>query len=134
MMVECLKCGKKFEQDYQEKENYCPECEEEFQEVIENGGFIVRNRFQKRKSKKYPYIIEKTENLERGKQQTRNQYKTQVKALAAAKKLAEVNGVQAIFKYQKNGTKWILNNYLESHPDIMKKVKEENEGFPSRIF
>ncbi len=58
----------------------------------------------------------------------------QMDALAAAKKLAEVNGVQAIFKYQKNGTKWILNNYLESHPDIMKKVKEENEGFPSKIF
>ncbi len=134
MKVECLKCGKKFEKKDRDQRNYCPECEEEFQEVIDNGGFIVRNRFQKRKSKKYPYIIEKTENLKRGKQQTKSQYKTQVKALAAAKKLAEVNGVQAIFKYQKNGTKWILNNYLESHPDIMKKVKEENEGFPSKIF
>ncbi len=125
MMVKCSRCGAEFDKESNEERNYCDDCEEKFQEVLENGGFRVRRRYGNKEYRKYPYVIDRTYNLERG--SVKHDYKDPIKALAAAKKLQDLNNVDVLYVDQRNMYKWVLDNYLKQHPDIQEEVREKEK-------
>ena len=57
---------------------------------------------------------------------------SQIDALARGKYVADETGLSAIFKYETSGSRWLLDEYLEAHPDIRQDVHERLRRVPDR--
>jgi len=57
---------------------------------------------------------------------------TQVEALACAKLKMEETDSRGVFIYQKRGSRWLIDEYLDAHPEIAADVQKEVESLHDR--
>jgi len=55
---------------------------------------------------------------------------SQVDGLARGKYIADETGLPAAFKYHRSGSMWMLDEYLNEHPDIRKRVHQRLSRVP----
>jgi hypothetical protein len=115
--VMCIRCkrpvvsrGVQFEDHV-----YCTDCVATFERIAEEG-VVVRSRHGEDDHDEIPYVVywDGQAHAEDG----------QVAALARGTELAATNGVDGLFAYQRTGSRWRLDAYLDAHPDIASRVRE----------
>lgn len=57
---------------------------------------------------------------------------TQTDALARGKYLAEELGLDGLFEYHATGSQWILDEYLQAHPEIRSDVIDRLSRVPDK--
>ena len=124
---ECTRCGRSLtgEQHYISKGShyeYCNTCCEEFEHVQEQG-VTVRSRHGNREFHRFPYDAPKID---------REHPQNQTKALAAGLKAIREKNVPGLFIYQKTGSYWLIDEYLDAHPSIAEDVEACLESVNSR--
>lgn len=137
-MPTCARCGAEeagppgvnMHRDY----NYCDECNETFNEVYENG-VVVRSRHTNRASHMVPYEVGVRGNVEDISYDA-TRPNNQTEALAMGKELMAKHSLPGLFIYQKTGSVWLVDEYLEAHPGIAEDVHAEmgGGGFLSRFI
>jgi ribosomal protein L37AE/L43A len=95
---------------------YCDDCVETFERTSETG-VVVRSRHGDDVYDETPYVVywDGTAHPE----------DDQIAALARGSELADENGVDGLFVYQRTGSHWFLDAYLDTHPDIAADVREK---------
>lgn len=101
--------------------DYCRECFNEFERVKEEG-VVVRSRHGNREFNRFPYEAPRINGKDP---------KNQTEALAGALKKMRQNDVPGLFIYQKTGSYWLIDEYLEAHPGIAEDVEEYLESSKS---
>lgn len=121
-MPECIRCGDFTDNPADGDYHYCDECLDGFAE-IESSGVIV----EQRDSGGYNVIVtDATASLDGGNEES------QVEALARGKYIADECGLEALFKYERTGSNWVLDEYLQTHPNIRKDVHERLSRVPEQ--
>lgn len=120
-MPECIRCGDFTDTEPSGEYNYCLDCQDRFSE-IERSGIIVEQD-----NEAYHIMItgDSGDSVKGGKEYT------QVEALARAKHIADQTGLDALFKYEETGSRWILDEYLREHPSIRQDVHERLQRLPN---
>lgn len=95
---------------------YCTDCVATFERVAEEG-VVVRSRHGEDRYDEIPYVV-----YWDGSTYTEDDQAT---ALARGTGLADENGVDGLFVYQRTGSHWSLDTYLDAHPDIATQVREK---------
>ena len=137
-MPDCARCGAEGVEppnEYWDSYVYCDDCRAIIEDAKENG-VVVRSRHGNRLSDEVPYEV--TVNVDGIKNphtvNSSNRPRNQVEALAMGKKIMRKHDLPGVFIYQKSGSEWLLEEYLEAHPGIAEDVENENKGFLSRLF
>jgi hypothetical protein len=91
-----------------------------FQQIRKNGVF-VRSRHGNREFHRYPYVGPSPPGTDQPPQ-------NQVEALAGAIEEMEKQSCRGVFHYQKTGSWWLVEEYLESHPGIAEDVADYRDG------
>lgn len=125
-MPSCARCGADTDENPSGDYDYCGECKELFETVREEGVFI-RSRHGNRLFDEWPYTAPRP-----GRE--KNRAHSQVEALALAKDKMESEGVRGVFHYQKTGSWWLIDEYLQAHPSIADDVEAERSGILSRLL
>lgn len=117
--TKCARCGdpvigKKHWISKGSQYNYCDECCEEFENVKE-GGVTVRSRHGNREFRRFPYEAPQINGEDP---------KNQTEALAAGLKVMREEDVRGLFIYQKTGSYWLIDEYLDAHPSIAEDVEK----------
>ena len=122
-MAECARCNAFTDNPAEGEYPYCDECHDYF-ETIRESGVIVQ---QMTDSEGYQiYVTAKKGHNQGGVE------KTQVNALARGKQLADEYGLEALFEYQRSGSQWGLDEYLQAHPEIQRDVRERLRRTPAQ--
>ncbi|WP_336327611.1 hypothetical protein [Halovenus sp. HT40] len=121
-MPECTRCGDFTDVSSTGEYHYCEGCQEEFQEV-EKSGIIVEDDTD---GDVHVIVTAHDEEFDGG---TEN---SQVDGIARGKYIAEETDLPAMFKYRKTGSMWMLDEYLEAHPDIRKRVHQRLSRVPDK--
>lgn len=107
---------------------YCDDCNAVFESIKENGVH-VRSRHTNREFARLPYVVEvSAEGIDNPHAQTiysRNKPTNQTEALAMAKQIMEEHDLPGVFVYQKSGSVWMIDEYLDAHPGIARDVENE---------
>lgn len=116
--VACTRCGERFaEGGVQFKQRvYCAACVGLFEAIAEEG-VVVRSRHDRDNFQKKPYVV-----AGGGEQYVEH---SQVEALARGKQLAERMETRGLFIFWKHGSHWVLDRYLDEHPEIARDVEGE---------
>lgn len=131
-MAECVRCGDFTDNPSEGDYHYCEDCLNRFSQ-IESSGVIIE---QDGANGEYHVIVtDGTASLDGGSEDS------QEGALARGKYISDECGVEALFKYENTKSRWILDEYLQAHPDIRQDVHERlrrvpdqtSDGFLSRI-
>lgn len=131
-MPECVRCGAFTDNPADGDYHYCDNCLDQFSE-IEQSGVIME---QAEPGNDYHVIATNHDAAVEGGAEY-----SQTEALARGKYIADEYNLDAIFKYKRTGSIWILDEYLEAHPEIRQEVQERlrrvpeetPDGFLSRI-
>ena len=118
-MTQCSRCGTNVDTNLERTHDYCDDCEAVFDEVRDRG-VTVRSRHGNREFRRYPY--------EAPSFYPNRDPQNQVEALACAKIKMEKTQSRGLFIYQKRGSKWLINEYLDAHPNIAADVEGEIES------
>jgi len=118
-MSQCSRCGSVVDTDTERTHHYCDDCKAVFDEVREQG-VTVRSRHGNREFARYPYVAPSY--------YPNREPQTQVEALANAKIKMEQTDSRGVFIYQKRGSRWLIDEYLDAHPGIADDVREEIES------
>ena len=140
-MAKCARCGsdnaKPPRFNLHGEYEYCNECQDEFEQAKENG-VVVRSRHTNREFDQLPYVVEvNVEGIDNPHTQSissSNKPKNQTEALAMAKNLMDEHDLRGLFIYQKTGSLWLIDEYLEAHPGIAEDVEDERGGFFSGLL
>lgn len=122
-MVECASCGDFTDNPVDGKYSYCDDCLAEFDE-IRNDGVIVQQ--EQGRAGYQVFATARRSDHEGGFESD------QIAALARGKHLAEKIGCRAIFEYKASGSTWILEEYLQYHPDIRRDVRNRLSRVPKK--
>ena len=122
-MAECARCSAFTDNHAKGDYPYCDDCHDRFENVRESG-VIVRQIPDSGE-----YQIDVTTSTGRNQGGTE---KTQVDALARGKHLADKYGLEALFEYQRSGSQWMLDEYLQAHPEIRQDVRERLRRTPEK--
>lgn len=118
-MTQCSRCGSAVHADTERTHHYCDDCKAVFDEVREHG-VTVRSRHGNREFHQFPY--------EGPSYYPNRGPENQVEALACAKIRMEETDSRGVFIYQKRNSRWLIDEYLDAHPDIADDVQEEIES------
>jgi|GEM_PF-2439533 len=94
---------------------YCTDCVATFERIAEEG-VVVRSRHGEDDHDEIPYVV-----YWEGQAHAED---NQIAALARGTELAATNGVDGLFAYQRTGSRWRLDAYLDAHPDLASRVQE----------
>jgi hypothetical protein len=130
-MPECTRCGGFTDLSSDGEYHYCESCRDEFQNV-EKSGVIVE---QDTDGDVHVIVTAHEEEFDGGTESS------QVDGIARGKYIADEADLPAMFKYRRTGSMWILDEYLNEHPDIRKQVhqrlsrvpEESREGLLDRV-
>lgn len=122
-MAECERCGDFTDNPAEGKYNYCDDCLDRFAEIESNGVIVEEDS----SSGEYHIIVTARESSMEG-----GSEESQVNALARGKYIADENNLPALFKYETSGSRWLLNEYLQAHPDIRQDVHNRLRRVPER--
>ncbi|MFC7073256.1 hypothetical protein ACFQJ7_01420 [Halovenus rubra] len=129
-MPECVRCNDFTDNKADKEYHYCDSCLDRFHEVTQSGVIVEQTGDQ--------YTITVTNQnteLDGGRE------KSQVDALARAKRICDEYGVEGLFKYERTGSRWLLDEYLEAHQSVSQDVHErlrrapdlDSDGFLDRV-
>lgn len=121
-MGECARCGAFTDNPAEKEYQYCDDCHQLFDEIRQEG-IIVQ---QARPGGYEVYVTKNSDKYEGGTE------KRQADGLARAKYLEDELNAKALFEYQRSGSQWILNEYLQAHPDIRRNVMSRLNRVPER--
>jgi hypothetical protein len=119
-MAECARCHDFTDNPADGEYHYCDDCLDEFAE-IEQRGVIVEDEPG---GGVHVIVTASDTSIDGGKEQS------QIDGLARGKHIADETGLPAIFKYERSGSRWLLEEYLEAHPDIRQQVHERLRKLP----
>jgi hypothetical protein len=116
----CARCGEELDTNeephwIQSSANYdyCNKCCRVFEQTRDEG-VVVRNRYGNRDYQGAPY-----EGPGIGGQAPNNQ----TEALAGGLRKMREKNIPGLFIYQKTGSYWLIDEYLEAHPSIANDVE-----------
>lgn len=122
-MAECARCSAFTDNPAEGDYPYCNDCHSYFENIRESG-IIVQ---QMPDSEGYRIYVTANKGRNQG-----GTEKTQVDALARGKHLADKYGLEALFEYQRSGSRWVLEEYLQEHPEIRQDVRERLRRTPEK--
>lgn len=120
-MPECARCGGFTDNPSSGEYYYCDECLRNFAEVEESGVIVDR-----RGDDYHILVTDSDASIDGGVEHT------QVEAIARGKHIADECGVDGVFKYEKTGSRWLLDEYLQEHPEIRQDVHARLRRVPDR--
>lgn len=118
-MPECARCHDFTDNSSSGDYHYCDDCLDRFAE-IERSGVIVEGS-----GSNYEVVV-----TDAGAQKRGGQEYSQVDALARGKLIADEHGLDALFKYEETGSRWLLDEYLRTHSSIRQDVHERLRRVP----
>lgn len=119
-MPECARCHDFTDNPADGDYHYCDECLDEFAE-IEQRGVIVEHGSD---GDVHVIVTASDETIDGGTEQS------QTDGLARGKHIADETGLPVLFKYNRTGSRWLLAEYLQAHPDIRQQVHERLRRIP----
>jgi hypothetical protein len=119
-MPECARCGDFTDNPAEDQYHYCDRCLDDFEEVKQNGVVIESLG----PNNGYRIIPPASADSASGEESN------QIDALARGKKVAEEIGEDCLFKYGGTGSQWLVDEYLQSHPEIRAKVQDRLSRVP----
>ncbi|WP_340099473.1 hypothetical protein [Salinibaculum salinum] len=119
-MAECARCNDFTDNTAEGEYHYCNDCLQTFQE-IEQHGVVVEDT----DGGDVHVIVTAHETSFDGGTES-----SQVDGLARAKYIADETGLDGLFKYGRSGSRWVLDEYLEAHPEIRQDVHERLSRVP----
>lgn len=122
-MGECARCGNFTDNPAEGEYQYCDDCQSRFDEVRRNG-VVVR---EKADGNGYEISVNRSSNPHEGGVED-----DQVDALARGKFLVEQTGETGLFEYRTTGSQWILEEYLQEHPQIRRDVNDRLSRVPEK--
>ena len=122
-MAECARCGDFTDNQAQKKYNYCNDCEDLFKE-IRNSGIVIEPLGR---PKGYDIRITSSKKGYSGGRES-----NQIDALARGQWLMDELNVRGIFTYHGSGSIWPVEEYLEAHPKINRKVQNRIARVPEK--
>jgi len=130
-MPECVRCGAFTDNPTDGDYHYCDNCRDRFAEIEANGVIVEQDG-----DGQYQVIVTAADATHDGGTEL-----SQTDALARGKYIADESGLEAIFKYKRTGSRWLLEEYLQEHPSIRQDVHERlrrvpdetSDGFLARI-
>lgn len=131
-MPECVRCGAFTDNSSRGEYYYCDDCLDRFARV-ERAGVVVEQ--EESRGDYHILVTDQSASIDGGVE------KSQQDALARGKFIADECGLDALFKYEETGSTWILEEYLDAHPEIRQDVHERlrrvpdetSDGFLERI-
>lgn len=121
-MAECARCNDFTDNTAKGEYHYCNDCLNTFQE-IEQHGVVVEDTSG---GPNHIIVTAHDTSFDGGTESS------QVDALARAKHITDDTGLSGLFKYGGSGSQWILDEYLEAHPDIRQDVHERLSKVPDK--
>jgi hypothetical protein len=119
-MPECARCHDFTDNSPDGDYHYCDDCLDQFSEVEQSGVVVEHDT-----NGEVHVIVTGTGGTFSG-----GVEQSQVDGLARGKNISEEMGLPALFKYNETGSRWLLDEYLEEHPDIRKEVHERLRRLP----
>ena len=97
-MPECVRCGDFTDNRADGDYHYCDSCLNRFAEIEANGVIVEQDD-----ESQYQVIVTAAEATHGGGTEL-----SQTDALARGKYIAEESGLDAVFKYERTGSRWLL--------------------------
>lgn len=108
--------------------NYCDDCQDQFDRARQNG-ITARSRHGNREFREYPYEVsiapQHTDKLDALIGQKSTTPQSQTEALAICKRVMDRYDIPGLFLYQKTGSVWLIDEYLQAHPSISQDIRRE---------
>jgi hypothetical protein len=120
-MPECVRCGAFTDNPAPGEYHYCGDCRDRFAKIEANGVIVEQST-----DRDYRVIVTAD-----AADHTGGTEPTQTQALARGKYIADNAGVDAMFKYEPTGSRWVLSTYLDAHPEIRQEVHERLRRVPA---
>ena len=120
-MPECERCGDFTDNSPAGEYHYCDSCEQRFEKVRTSGVVVEK----KHSDDDYTIYVAQNDEDYRGGTEA-----SQVDALARGKHLADELGTDALLRYGPNESQWLVEEYLEHHPNIRSDVYERLNRVP----
>jgi len=120
-MPECARCHRFTDAEPVGKHRYCDQCRNRFREIEQHGVVIEgggRNDYY------ITVTADADASVSGGKEYG------QAEALARAKRISDETGLDVLFKYEPNGSRWLLDAYLEEHPSVRQDVHTRLRRLP----
>lgn len=127
-MVECTRCGDFVANVREGTSHYCDECLAKFAKIRQQG--VVVEQFE---SGDY-HVYVPADGVE-----TNGRFESdQIEALVRGKYLQHEFDLTALYDFVNAGSTWILDEYLQEHPEIQQAVNERldeiSESYSSGIL
>lgn len=120
-MGECARCGAFTDNPAKGQYQYCEDCQQLFDEIRQNGVIVQ----QTPGSGGYEvYVTHESEEYSGGTESN------QAEALARGKYIADDLGIEGLFEYEKAGSQWKLEEYLQEHPNVRQDVMQRLSRIP----
>lgn len=121
-MPECVRCGDFTDNPADGDYYYCDDCLDRFAEIEERGVIVE----QEKEGDVHVIVTAHDEKFDGGTEES------QVHGLARGKYIADETGLPALFKFERSGSRWVLDEYLTEHPDIRQDVHERLRRVPDK--
>lgn len=122
-MSECARCGAFTDNPAERKYHYCDDCHATFDAIRENGVVIQ----PRRRKRDYQVIV--TADID---EHLGGREPNQVEAIARGKYIADRHGLDAMFEYHGTGSLWLIDEYMQAHPDIRRKAVDRISRVPDK--
>lgn len=119
-MPECVRCHDFTDNSADGDYHYCDDCRDQFEE-IEQHGVVVEHDTD---GDVHIIVTASDEAINGGTEQS------QIDGLARGKYIADETGLPVLFKFNRSGSRWLLDEYLQAHPDIRKEVHKRLRRVP----
>lgn len=128
-MNQCARCRSETSNIQNREYAYCDDCKELFEYIKENEVYLMQRRPRAATNLPDAYY-EVTDNIG----DRHEQVMTQVEGLATALDYMERHDCRGLFYYQESGSRWLIHEYLDTHPNIASDVKDERKGIITGLF
>lgn len=122
-MAECSRCGDFTDNPADGDYHYCDDCQAEFNRIRDRGVIVQQNRSQGN----YNIYVSAQDERHRG-----GTEESQIDALARGVYLTDELGLDGLFEYERSGSQWILQEYLQEHPSIKSDVVDRLSRVPEK--
>jgi len=120
-MPECARCGAFTDNPAEGDYHYCDDCLDRFDEIRKHGVIVQsapdENGYE-------VYVSHDTDRFDGGRESN------QTDALARGKYIADELGVDGLFKYDRSGSQWLLEEYLKEHPSVRSNAMDRLSRVP----
>lgn len=120
-MPECARCNDFTDVPAKGEYHYCTDCMDRFEEIEQHGVVVEGGGGD-------DYHITVTASNQDSMRGGREY--SQSDALARGKHICDESGLDGIFKYNRTHSIWLIDEYLEEHPEIRRQVRERLRKLP----